>query len=74
MPMGVSCDLSMFQSIITETLRGLDVFIYIDDILMIQRESQSTEDHLIQVEQVLEHLQSAGFKAQLEKILHAKEC
>ena len=35
MPMRVSCAPSMFQSIMTETLRGLDVFIYIDDILII---------------------------------------
>ena len=53
MPMGVSCAPSMFQSIMTETLRGLDVLVYIDDILIIQRESQSTSEHLIQVEEVL---------------------
>ena len=56
MPMGVSCAPSMFQSIMTETLRGLDVLVYIDDILIIQRESQSTSDHLIQVEEVLNQL------------------
>ena len=75
MPMGVSCAPSMFQSIMTETLRGLDVLIYIDDILIIQRESQSTSDHLIQVEEVLQRLQSAGFKAKLRKgFFHAEEC
>ena len=51
----------------TETLRGLDVLVYIDDILIIQRESQSTSEHLIQVEEVLNRLQSAGFKANLRK-------
>ena len=61
MPMGVSCAPSMFQSIMTETLRGLDVLVYIDNILIIQRDSQSTSDHLIQVEEVLNQLQSAGF-------------
>ena len=65
--MGVSCAPSMFQSIMTETLRGLDVLVYIDDILIIQRESQSTSDHLIQVEEVLQRLESAGFKANLRK-------
>ena len=30
MPMGVSCATSMFQSIMTKTLRGLDVLVYID--------------------------------------------
>ena len=55
----------MFQLIMTETLRGLDVLVYIDDILIIQRESQSTSDHLLQVEEVLHQLQLAGFKANL---------
>ena len=67
MPMGVSCAPSMFQSIMTDTLRGLDVLVYFDDILVIQRQSQSTTDHLIQVEKVLERLQLAGFKANLRK-------
>ena len=67
MPMGVLCAPSMFQLIMTETLRGLDVLVYLEDILTIQCESQSTADHLLQVEQVLERLQSAGFKANLRK-------
>ena len=37
MHMGVLCAPSMFQSIMIETLRGLDVLVYIDDILVIQR-------------------------------------
>ena len=49
MPMGVSCAPSMFQLIMIETLRGLEVLVYIDDVLIIQRESQSTADHLLQV-------------------------
>ena len=57
----------MFQSIITMTLRGLNVLVYCDDILVIQRQDQSTKQHLIQVEQVLKRLQSAGFKANLRK-------
>ena len=67
MPMGVSCTPVMFQSIMTDTLRGLDVQAYCDDILVIQQQTQSTEDHLIQVEKVLKRLQSAGFKANLRK-------
>ena len=66
--MGVSYAPSMFRLIMTEILRGLDVLVYIDDILIIQRESQPTVDHLLQVEQVPERLQSAGFKANLRKI------
>ena len=54
MPMGISCALSMFQSIMIETLRGLDVLVYIDNILIIQRDTQSTANHLLQVEQVLD--------------------
>ena len=65
--MGVSCAPSMFQSIMTDTLRGLDVLVYCDDILVIQRQDQSTKQHLIEVEKVLERLQSAGFKANLRK-------
>ena len=51
----------------TDTFRGLDVLVYCDDILVIQRQNQSTKDHLIEVEKVLERLQSAGFKANLRK-------
>ena len=67
MPMGVSCALAMFQSIMTNTLRCLDVLVYRDNILVVQRQSQSTQDHLIEVEKVLERLQSGGFKANLRK-------
>ena len=48
-------------------LRGLDVLVYIYDILMIQQQSQTTEDRLIQVEQVLERLESTVFKANLRE-------
>ena len=37
MPMSVSSAPSMFQLIMMETLRGLDVLVYIDDIFVIQR-------------------------------------
>ena len=65
--MGVSCAPSMLQWIMTNTLRGLDVLVYCDAVLVIQRQSQSTKDHLIQVEKVLERLQSVGFKANLRQ-------
>ena len=67
MPMGVSCAPSMFQSIMTDTLRGLDVLVYCDDILVIQQQPQSIEEHLIELEKVLERLQTAGVKANLRK-------
>ena len=72
MPMGVSCALSMFQLIMIEILRDLDKLTNIEDVLTIQRDSQSTEDHLIQVEQVLERIQSAGFKTNLRKVPSCK--
>ena len=50
MPMGVACALSMFQSILIETLRGLDVLVYIDEIVVIQQETESLSDHLVKVE------------------------
>ena len=50
MPMGVACALSMFQSIMIETLRGLDVLVYIDEIVVIQQETESLSDHLVKVE------------------------
>ena len=57
----------MFQSIMTETLNGLDILVYIGDILMIQRKLESTSGYLVKVEQVLYQLEWAGFKANLRK-------
>ena len=67
MPMGVACAPSMFQSIMAETLRRLDALVYTDDILVIPRETESTEEHLEKVEEVLKCLEEAGFKANLRK-------
>lgn len=53
MLIGIVCDPSMFQLIMSKTLRGLGVLVYIDDILIIQREGQLMIDHLVQVEGVL---------------------
>ena len=64
MPMGVSCAPLMFQYIMTDTLRGLDVPVYCDDILVIQRQSQSTEDHLITVEKFLN-----GYRQQESRLI-----
>ena len=67
MSIGVVCALSMFQLITIETLRGLDVLIKIDDILVIQQKIESTSDHLVKVEQVLRQLKLIDFKANLRK-------
>ena len=65
--MGIACAPSMFQLIMIETLRGLYVLVYIDNILVIQSETESTADHLEKLEQVLEGLEQAGLKANLRK-------
>ena len=33
-----------------EVLQGLDVLIYIDDVLIVQREDESEDDHLANIE------------------------
>ena len=63
----VACNPSMFLSIMTEILRRLDALVYIDVILVIQCKIESTSDHLIKVEQVLQLLEWVGFKANLRK-------
>jgi hypothetical protein len=67
MPMGVACAPSMFQAVMCEVLQGLDVLVYIDDVLIIQRENESEDDHLSKIEEVLRRLETAGFKANLRK-------
>lgn len=42
MPVGIVCSLPMFQLIMTEIYRGLDILVFIGDILEIQRETEST--------------------------------
>lgn len=68
LPMGVACAPDIFQSIMMDLLGDLDyVLVYIDDILIIQREGESEEDHLRKVETVLTRLQEKGFRANLRK-------
>ena len=67
LPMGVSCAPGLFQAVMCEVLQGLDVLIYIDDVLIIQRENESEDDHLSKIEEVLRRLEKAGFKANLRK-------
>jgi hypothetical protein len=52
--MGIACAPDIFQSIIMEILGDLDyVLVYIDDILIIQRENETEQDHLDKVKTVL---------------------
>ena len=68
LPMGVACAPDIFQSIMMDMLGDLDyVLVYIDDILIIQREGESESDHLQKVETVLTRLQNKGFRANLRK-------
>jgi len=68
LPMGVACAPDIFQSIMMDLLGDLDyVLVYIDDILIIQREGESEMDHLRKVETVLHRLQNKGFRANLRK-------
>ena len=66
--MGIACAPDIFQSIMMELLGDLDyVLVYIDDILIVQREGESTEDHLAKIEEVLRRLDTKGFRANLRK-------
>ena len=56
--MGVACAPDIFQSIMMEILGNLDfLLIYINDILIIQREGETEDDHLRKIELVLSRLQ-----------------
>mgnify|MGYP002826318936 CR=1 FL=1 len=66
--MGVACAPDIFQSIMMDLLGDLNfVLVYIDDILIIQREGETADGHLAKVEIVLQRLQDKGFRANLRK-------
>merc|ERR1711884_706185 len=68
MVMGIACAPDMFQSIMNEILGDLPyVLIYIDDVLCLQEESESAEEHLEKLETILGRLEKAGFRANLRK-------
>ena len=68
LPMGICQAPFLFQSVLMELLADLEyVLVYIDDILIVQREDESKEDHLAKIEVVLQRLQDAGFRANLRK-------
>ena len=43
------------------------VLVYIDDVLIIQKEGELVDDHLQKLEHVLTILQNVGFRANLRK-------
>ena len=71
MPFGLTNAPAVFQRLMSRVLNGLNppggpdfVTLFIDDILIFSR---TFEDHLRHIEQVLDHLQSAGLKLQPTK-------
>jgi hypothetical protein len=64
--MGLTNAPSVFQSMINETFKGLDfcVIIYLDEILVFSR---SEDDHIRDIELVLDRLRKAGLIAKMSK-------
>ena len=67
--MGIACAPDIFQSIVMDSLGDLDyVFVYINDILILQPHGKSEEEHLTKMEVVLKQLNDIGFRANLHKL------
>ena len=72
--MGLSSAPDIFQNIMTNLFHYLDyVLVYLDDILVIQREGESEEDHLNKIDEVLTKLEKMDFRANLRKISLCKK-
>ena len=66
--MGLASAPDIFQNIMTNLFHDLDyVLVYLDDILVIQRERESEEDHLNKIDEVLTRLEKMDFRANLRK-------
>ena len=66
--MGLACGPDMFQEVMTNIFIDLDyVLVYLDDVLIIQRQNETEEDHLMKIEAVLKRLNDRGFRANLKK-------
>ena len=66
--MGLASAPDIFQKVMTELFQDLDyVLVYLDDILIIQKESESQDDHLKKINEVLSCLEKKGFRANLRK-------
>ena len=62
MQMGIAFVPNMFQSIMTEIMGDSDyVLIYIDNVLCLQKEGKSADDHLERLDMILSCLEKAGF-------------
>ena len=68
LPLSVTCAPDIFQPIMMELLRDLEcIFVYIDDIFIIQKVDESEADHIKKIEQCLECFDTKGFSANLRK-------
>ena len=68
LPMGLASAPDIFQNIMTNLFHDLDyVLVNLDDILVIQREGESEEDHLNKIDKVLTRLEKMDFRANLRK-------
>ena len=66
--MGLASATDIFQSIMTGLFHDLDyVLVYLDNILIIQKEGETEDDHLQKVEEVLKRLEDKDFRANLRK-------
>ena len=72
--MGLASAPDIFQNIMTNLFHDLDyVLVYLDDILVIQREGESEEDHLNKIDEVLTRLEKMDFRANLRKSFSCKK-
>ena len=66
--MGIALALDIFQSIMVDLFQDLDyLLVYIDNILILQREGETEDNHLQKIEKVLSRLEATGFCANLHK-------
>ena len=66
--MGIAYAPDIFQPIMMDLLGDLDcVLVYIDDILLLQRQGKSEKDHLNKMDVVLKRLDDIDFRANLRE-------
>ena len=71
LPMGIKNSPDIFQAIMADLLGDLDFArAYIDDILIVS--NGSFQDHLDKIQQVLQRIQTAGFRANVRKCSFAE--
>ena len=74
LPMGISSAPDIFQEVMNKLLGNLDyVTVYIDNILIIQKQDESDESHFEKIEVVLGRLEKRGFKATFKKPFFMQE-